>query len=194
MRHTAITAFLGFFMLTAGGCNGKSSTNDKHEEQELISSFDIPSKQIIEYDEEESAPFNGLSIASDTNVIITSKNEKVRLCDIAPAGTIVARYSNFACKSCIEFMAKGLVSYIDSIGENKVIMIAANVPYRDLHVIRNTFNNRFEFYAADSILTDFDSTTPYLFMVDDSMRVSKHFIPRQEIPERYRKYLGLAQE
>lgn len=170
----------------------KHKTNDGENEAQQYAAVMPSDEEIIAADEEESAVYDCLPLKEDTITVITSKGKRVRLSDIIEPNDLIARYSVLGCPDCISHVNEAIVRYKDSNPEKIVKVIISDSYVRDLHVYRNQFGKRFEFYLADSLPTDFDKTTPYLFFVGDSLQVLQHFIPRKEIPNRVIKYLGLT--
>lgn len=156
----------------------------------LVDSYTLDSAAIVAYDQEDSAPFQGIPISTCRLPVITKSNDTVTLASILEPGVLVARYSQHACGSCIEFTNANLMALKDSIPGQQIAVIVKDASPRDLHVFYHKFGKRFDFYYADSIPGDFDEAhTPYLFFMDGQGRVSRHFIPRKELPGMTRQYL-----
>ena len=184
--------FLFLAVMLLWSLSGCHKSQKAAEQPELISSYDLDPADIIAYDEEESAPHNGVSLIGDYPVV-TSKNDTVPLASILSPGMVVARYSLHACGDCVAHLNQAIIRYAETYPDSTVIVILRNSHPRDLHVYhRELGDGKIRFFLADSLPGDFDECiTPYLYRVGENMTIQGHFIPRKEIPDRVLHYLDL---
>lgn len=184
--------FLPLAVMLLWGLYGCHKSQKPPEQPEMISSYDLDPADIIAYDEEESAPHNGVSLIGD-HPVVTSKNDTVPLASILSPGMVVARYSLHACGDCVSHLNQAILRYAQIFPDSTVIVILRNSHPRDLHVYQHEKGaGKIRFFQADSLPGDFDECiTPYLYRVGDNMTIQSHFIPRKEIPDRVLRYLYL---
>lgn len=119
--------------------------------------------------------------------LANSKGKDVLLSDVVNDSSIIVRYSVHSCGDCITFINTSITDYVKN--KDRVILLLADVPVRDIHVIRAQlkFPN---IYKVDSLPLPYEEVKePYLFTLDKDYRTSYFFIPRKEIPEQTFKYL-----
>lgn len=104
--------------------------------------------------------YNNVAIDSST-FIISHKGDSMRLLELSYKERVLfVRYSNYGCDDCINYV----IGEINNQGLNsKVCLLIADVPIKDLHVIKSVEHLN-GVYRLDSIITDFDyGLTPYVF-------------------------------
>ncbi len=137
------------------------------------------------------ADFNGMCFDSLTSVI-SQNGHSLKLLDLPNKELLLfVRYSNYGCKDCINYVVNG----INKRNLNpSVCFLIAEVPIMDLHVIQRMerLNGA---YRLDSFDIDFDSAlTPYMFQINHKGEVCHLYIPREENPNAFDRYLRKFQE
>lgn len=99
---------------------------------------------------------------------------------------LFVRYSNYGCDDCINYV----IGEINNQGLNsKVCLLIADVPIKDLHVIKSVEHLN-GVYRLDSIITDFDyGLTPYVFQINHKGEIKYFYIPNETKKNEFLQYL-----
>lgn len=151
---------------------------------------DFTPEEIVEWDEAESAALNGKPFLAPFGVI-DRRGDTVDLRSVAAGGNVlVTRFSSKSCTSCVNHVIDALMRYRNVDSTTRIVLLIADVPVRELHVIEHDLHRKFEVYKADTLTSDFeDALIPYLLRPDNAGNIAHHFIPRKEIPHRIYEYL-----
>lgn len=173
----------------------KNNSDIQQDNAELIDPRDLDPADIAAYDREESEPFMNMPLGDCDILTVSKSNDSLSTKDLFHPGVLYVRYSQYACGDCITFVNTALVEYTSQAPSQKVIYLIKDIEMRDLHVWESKLGKRFEIYKVDSMPTDFDEgLTPYLFKLDDSLKVCDYYIPRKELPDSLQNYLYPSSE
>lgn len=179
-------------IIFAGGACSDANRQQKSasDEDELIDASTLDPAEIAAFDREESEPFQGMSLKNCDIRAISKSNDTLALTDLLDPMTLYVRYSQYACGDCIRFLNSALMEYETDTPEVRIRFLLKDVEMRDLHVIENRLGRKFEVYSVDSLPTDFNGAeTPYVFWLDDALKVRNYYIPRKELPDSLKAYL-----
>lgn len=167
---------------------GRGHFADKQKELPYVSDF--TPEEIIEWDESESASLNGKPFQAPSG-IIDRRGDTIDLNSIIEDGRVlVTRFSSKSCTSCVNHVVDALMRYRNVDSTTRIVLLIADVPVRELHVIEHDLNRKFQIYKADSLTSDFEEALiPYFLRPDSAGNIAHHFIPRKEIPQRIYEYL-----
>lgn len=146
-------------------------------------------EQVISYEKLYGESYFNDTILNMDLQIVNSKNDSVSLSSIVTSPKIVVRYSAYSCKECINFTVAKLLELKEKHSNVDVIFLLANVPVKDMHVMKSDLFNS-PVFRIDSLPFAFDALwIPYLFRIDEAGNVSDMFVPQKELPDKTLEYL-----
>lgn len=143
-------------------------------------------------DKETCDGFNGISHKKD-GFVVNSKNDTISFGDFLPtlrSPIMILRFSSFSCPPCVEFLLEKTSEFMKQKSDVTKLMLIADIPVSDLHVLQKDFDE-FKLYKTSSMFTDFDmALTPYLYFIDENLKVLNYHIPRKEAPDETDAYFS----
>jgi hypothetical protein len=134
--------------------------------------------------------FNGKKIPPNARVI--GEKDSIYLKDIIHDNSIVLRYSESHCNTCINTMIENLNKFSNYIESKNIILLSTSVSPNYISQIRKVKNIKFSIYELPPDLENLfkDIDIPYYFVIEKcSMRVNSAFVPQKEYPELIDAYL-----
>jgi hypothetical protein len=135
--------------------------------------------------------FNGKTIPLNSKVI-GERDSIIYLKDIIYDNSIILRYSELHCNTCVDIMIENLINYSNYIGNKNIILLSTSTTSNYIRQFKKFKNIEFMIYELTYGLEDLfiDIEIPYFFVIEKStMRVNSAFIPQKEYPELIDKYL-----
>lgn len=124
---------------------------------------------------------------------MNSKNDTISFGDFLPtlrSPIMILRFSSFSCPPCVEFLLEKTSEFMKQKSDVTKLMLIADIPVSDLHVLQKDFDE-FKLYKTSSMFTDFDmALTPYLYFIDENLKVLNYHIPRKEAPDETDAYFS----
>jgi len=123
----------------------------------------------------------------------TDRNDTVSLKQIAQRGILIVRAFGDACSICNDFIIDYVHREFPEAGDNeKIVIITSNMPER----LKKSYFGNPSFSTLDTSLTiPLDQYhIPYLFYLDNEMRVKCLFIPDINYPELTSIYFKIVKE
>jgi hypothetical protein len=128
---------------------------------------------------------NGLAV--DGNIFVTDvKGSKIKLKDIISIkNRLIIRNSEVGCGLCIETELKLLANFIKKIGKENIVCISTHGSARKLEVFKKMNNIDFDLYFYTSPMSSFEKATskPYLFTLNNDLKIQNFFLPDPYGPE-----------
>lgn len=196
-RHNFINFFMLTFCILCNGCSGKK------EYKEIDSTFKTnvdaliqPESSIIslttvgEYDSVVEK-YKGFDFSADSAYVTNAENKQIAFKALMTEYDYIGRYSVYNCTDCIGHMIESLSRYNARHPKEKMAIIIKGAWYRDLHVYNNNHKNKFVFYSADNLPTDYDEYFEPYFIKSNKSRIDYMFIPLPELQERTHRRLGI---
>ena len=166
-----------------------SCTFSQKAKVEQLQVLEEEPKQVISYEKLYGESYFNDTILNMDLQIVNSKNDSVSLSSIVTSPKIVVRYSAYSCKECINFTVAKLLEIKEKHSNVDVIFLLANVPVKDMHVMKSDLFNS-PVFRIDSLPFAFDALwIPYLFRIDEAGNVSDMFVPQKELPDKTLEYL-----
>ena len=145
-------------------------------------------KNIFQYANEGIKLDPQIKIKTDTTEISLKKiiDEK------KTSSTVVLRYSEMHCKSCVDDQVKFLKILSQKISSENIIILANYRHRKDLTIFKRMNQlSDINIYQVDSLnITIEDLGVPYVFILEN-MRVQSIFIPDNEFPELSENYYDI---
>lgn len=136
--------------------------------------------------------FNGISHKKD-GFVVNSKNDTISFGNFLStlrSPIMILRFSSFSCPPCVEFLLEKTTEFMKEKSGVTKLMLIADIPVNDLHVLQKDFDE-FKLYKTSSMSTDFDmALTPYLYFIDENLKVQNYHIPRKEVPDETDAYFS----
>jgi len=125
------------------------------------------------------------------NIILTTENnKKIRLASIINKPTLVLRYSEFVCQSCVDNQIELLKKFGEETGEQNVLIISTYDEIRNLIIFKRANQLNMDIYNIEKLKIPLDSENiPYYFVIDESFTIKHVFIPNNGIVSLTEKYL-----
>lgn len=166
-----------------------SCTFSQKAKVEQLQVLEEKPKQVISYEKLYGESYFNDTILNMDLQIVNSKNDSVSLSSIVTSPKIVVRYSAYSCKECINFTVAKLLELKEKHSNVDVIFLLANVPVKDMHVMKSDLFNS-PVFRIDSLPFAFDALwIPYLFRIDEAGNVSDMFVPQKELPDKTLEHL-----
>lgn len=131
------------------------------------------------------------SISGDI-ILETTKESSIYLSEIINENIVILKYSEISCNQCVENELFLLKNLIDLIGVENIIIIA---DYDDIsQLFRFQRINNIEdvriFISRNEDLNLFleEPTTPYYFILDNSLRIKSFYMPDKEFSQMTLRY------
>lgn len=133
----------------------------------------------------------------DSKMLLYAENgDSIQLSKLKRNGvTLVLRYSTLCCSSCVNDILNRMKDFSES-NENVDVLLLAT--YRlmyessEFRRLSRIFPKVYNVFSLDIPLEK--ELVPYLFILDEDMRVIDTFIPRKELPELTKFYFGKIKE
>jgi hypothetical protein len=107
---------------------------------------------------------------------------------------LVVYHSQLNCDACVEFQINMVKEYLDKIGKYNILFITAYSNLRNLLLFNKIYSMGCPIYAIEDNTLQIpieEENEPFFFEIDKNMRTNQVFIPRREIPDLTKKYLGM---
>jgi hypothetical protein len=137
--------------------------------------------------------FNGKIIPNDSKVV-EAKGNMVFLKDIIEENTLILRYSDLNCNTCIDTMINNLFSISSFTGNINIIMLVTSQDTNYISLLKKGKNISFPIYKLsaelDKLFTDIN--LPYFFIIEKSItsiRINSTFVPLKEDQDLTHNYL-----
>lgn len=138
--------------------------------------------------------YEGMEIDADSTFVSDYKGTPVALSDMAGPRQVIARISTEGCRPCIDALLTSLRDFSVSNPDWRINVIIKGAPLRDLFVFGKEYGNRFRFYSADRLPTDYeDASAPTVFMIENG-HVKHHFTCRYGDEQRTKDYVTKLNE
>lgn len=123
--------------------------------------------------------------------LFTEKNKSIHLREVKPEGiTLVFRYSILGCTPCVDEAISKVKEFLkQNPGINVLTLATYTLPVelRNFKRLNREFKHIYHVKSLD--LSIEDEAVPYLFLLDDDMKISNTFILRKEFPRLTANYL-----
>ena len=134
--------------------------------------------------------FNGKNISLNST-IIGEKDSIIYLKDVVYDNSIILRYSELHCNTCVNAMIEKLTQYSNYIGSKNIVLLLTSATPNYIRQLKKLKKNKFSVYNLTQNLENLfnDVEFPYFFIIEKStMRINSAFIPQKEYPELIDKY------
>jgi hypothetical protein len=113
-----------------------------------------------------------------------SSNKIYLLKDIIKCNSLIFRFSEYDCHSCIEKALVDLKQHINEIKFNTIIIGSVKYNIKIKNYIINNFANKNIFYIPDSAINIPAEllNTPYFIFTDSSLNVKNIYVPNDDFP------------
>ena len=140
--------------------------------------------------------FNGEELPLSTQVI--GKRDSVKyLNDIIKDATVVLRYSEFHCNTCIDTMINNLIELSNKIGDKHILLLVSSTSTTYINLFSKSKKLSFKIYRLSPDLEKRlpDINIPYYFVIEKSnMRINSAFVPLKENNKLTKKYMEKIKE
>jgi hypothetical protein len=128
----------------------------------------------------------------DGSIVVTDiTGKKILLKDLVSSkNKLIIRNSEVGCGLCIETEIKLIGEFIKKIGKENIICISTHGSARKLEVFKKMNNIDFDLYFYPNPMCSFEKTTskPYLFTLNDDLKIQNFFLPDPLGPEFSKSY------
>lgn len=185
MRKSTCLLMVASLLFCLVGCRPERQLGIKERKVEK-ENFSLFYEEILKSDQLAALHNENLPLPGDL-VLTDSKGKNIFLREAVTDSSIIVRYSVHACGDCITFVNTCVTKHVGN--TDRVVLLLADVPVRDLHVMRTQLKLP-NIFRVDSLPLPFEAVgEPYLFTLDKECRTAFFFIPRKEFPEQTPKYL-----
>jgi hypothetical protein len=135
--------------------------------------------------------FNGKKIPLNS-MVADDKNNMIYLKDIIKSNSIIFRFSELHCNTCIDFMIENLIKDSIFIGIENIVLLSSSTSPNYVYHFKKAKGIKFPMYKLTPNLEELfmDIDIPYCFVIEKSaMRINSVFVPQKENPELTNKYL-----
>ncbi len=126
---------------------------------------------------------------------LTVKNEEgklLKLSELVKEGKkLVLRISNTHCSACLHNLSPFVAEFIKSVGENNVIYLSDYENTRILRLLKSNYKINNEVYSIKQLNLPIEaSNIPFLFVLDEQMKVQLLFAPIKEMSKLTEDYFN----
>jgi len=127
--------------------------------------------------------------------LIDENNKRCRINEISGANTtLIFRFSEINCTSCVETQFRLIRKYISKYGKNNIIIVASYSNIRNLTIFKRINEISIPIYRIEQnqLCQKVESlNVPYYFLLEDEVEMRMIHIPSKEIPSLTLNYLNL---
>lgn len=119
-------------------------------------------------------------------IVIKAENEKTLLLKelVKNGKKLVLRISNTHCPACLYDLCPSVARFLKSVGKENVIYLSDYDNARTLTLLKSNYKIDHEVYSVKKIdLPLEESNVPYLFLLDENLKIELIFAPIKELPE-----------
>lgn len=132
----------------------------------------------------------------DSGLLVKNENgEKLKLSELVKDGKkLVLRLSNTHCSACLFDLCPYVAKFLKAVGKEHVLYLADYENDRVLRLMKSNYKISNEVYSIKQLNLPIEaSNVPFLFILDDRMKVELLFAPIKEIPELTQDYFNAVQ-
>lgn len=124
-------------------------------------------------------------------ILYTEKGDSISLSQVRKKNkTLVLRYSSFSCTPCVDSAIELIKKFIEENPDIDVLLIGTYGTTQELRRFKRTNNLLTQVYHINLLRLPIEKENiPYLFILDNDMKVIDTFIPRKELLEQTARYL-----